>query len=220
MQSTSCILAGATGLTGQHLWPLLAESPAYDRVHLLLRRPLDLDHPKVVEHVIDFAQLDQWQAPDTVRQVYSTLGTTQKIAGSKQAFYAVDHDLIVGMGALAQRVGAPGYTFLSSLGANPRSGSYYLRVKGETERDLAAMNLPRCLAIRPALLTGPREEYRPTEVWGERLLKFFEPIMLGSLRRYRPIHVGTVAKAMVALSQESSLQGFQIIQSEALIPYG
>jgi len=197
----------------------LAESPAYDRVHLLLRRPLDLGHPKVVEHVIDFAQLKQWQAPDKVRHVYSTLGTTQKSAGSKQAFYAVDHDLIVGLGAWAQQVGAEAYTFISSSGANPRSGSYYLRVKGETERDLAALNLPHCLAIRPALLTGPRQEYRPTELWGERILKFLEPIMLGTLRRYRPIHVGTVAKAMLALSQDASRRGFQAIESETLAAY-
>jgi uncharacterized protein YbjT (DUF2867 family) len=215
----SCVLAGATGLTGQHLWPLLAESPTYQRVHLLLRRPLGLDHPKVVEHVIDFAKLDQWEAPDAINHVYSTLGTTQKNAGSKAAFYAVDHDLVVGLGALAHREQAESFAFVSSSGANANSSSFYLKVKGETERDLAALALPRCLAIRPALLMGPREEYRAGEVWGERLLKFVEPLLIGSLRRYRPIHVATVARAMLALSQEDALMGFQVIESETLATY-
>jgi len=211
----TCLLAGATGLTGQHLWPLLADR--YDRVHILLRRPLD-DLPTTVEtHLIDFEELDQWEAPAPIDHVYCTLGTTQANAGSQEAFFRVDHDYVFGLAQLAQRAQARCFTFISSVGADAESwASHYLRVKGRTEDDVAALGLPQALAIRPALLAGPREEHRPTEVWGERFFRWIDPLLKGRMRRYKPIHVETVARAMLELTLANEEKGFRVIESEAL----
>ncbi len=215
----TCILAGATGLTGQFLWPILAEK--YEQVHLLLRRPIEGTPENVQQHIIDFDQLDNWQPEGSIDHVYSTLGTTQATAGSKPAFYKVDHDYIVGMGQLARRSGASCYTFISSIGADANSWtSFYLKVKGETEVDIKSLDLPRTLAIRPSLLVGPRKEYRPAEVWGERFFKLLEPLMIGGLKRYKAVHVKTVAQAMIGLTTEQDEPGFHIVQSEDLHPWG
>jgi len=214
----TCLLAGTTGLTGQHLLPLLQASDKYEEIHLLLRRPLDMQHPKIRQHIIDFEGVSEWNDISKVDHVYCCLGTTQKKAGSKANFYKVDHDFIVGMGELAGRLGASCYTFISSIGADANSWtSFYLKVKGETERDIKALNLPLVYALRPSLLTGPREEYRAGEAWGERFATLMSPLMsVGPFRRYKPIHVQQLAEKMLALTLTSSDSGFQLIESEQI----
>ncbi len=216
----TCLLAGATGLTGKHLWPLLAESETYEAVHLLLRRSLDQTPSKVQQHLIDFDQLDQWQGLSQVDHVYCTLGTTQAKAGSKEAFRKVDHDYIVGMASLAKRLGASCFTFISSIGADADSWySFYLKVKGQTETDIEALKLPATFALRPSLLLGPRGEHRPAEAFGEKLFNTLAPLMIGPLENYRAVHVATVAQAMLALTQANQGKGFRVVESSEIAKY-
>ncbi|MEM9986585.1 MAG: NAD-dependent epimerase/dehydratase family protein [Bacteroidota bacterium] len=216
----TCLLAGATGLTGQYLWPLLAESEAYQAVHLLLRRTVEHPSPKVHQHLVDFDQLDEWQDLPHIDHVYCTLGTTLAKAGSKTAFRKVDHGYIVGMARLAQRLGASCFTFISSIGADADSWySFYLKVKGQTEKDVAALKLPATFALRPSLLVGPRAEHRPAEAFGEKLFNTLSPLMIGPLENYRAIHVATVAHAMLALTLASEGEGFRAVESSEIAKY-
>lgn len=90
---------------------------------------------------------------------------------------------------------------MSSVGANPRSGSFYLRVKAEAERGLAEQNFPRVDILRPGLLLGDRGESRPFEQMARVLAPVYNPLLVGPLSRYRAIPAATVADAVVALAR-------------------
>lgn len=204
---TICLVAGSTGLVGSELLALLLDDDGVRTVCSLVRRRSGRSHPRLVEHVADFDDLSdhgdlaELDVPDRIHEVYCCLGTTMHAAGSRDAFRRVDHDYVVGLGRLAAAAGALSFALVSSVGADPAARSFYLRVKGETERDLRALGLPHLVVLRPSLLLGDRRETR----WGERLaevtLRLASPLLVGSLARYRPVHARTVARAMVAASR-------------------
>ncbi len=82
----TALLAGATGLVGRALLSLLLASKHYRSVHVLLRRrPPDIEvSAKLTIHQVDFARLPA--TSPTVDDVFITLGTTIKVAGSEAAF--------------------------------------------------------------------------------------------------------------------------------------
>jgi len=75
---------------------------------------------------------------------------------------------------------------------------FYLRMKGELEKDLRQLDFSRRVFIRPGSLAGHRKEKRIMEyigIAGLRMLNFF-----GIMRKMRPIHAQTVARAMINAS--------------------
>ena len=127
------------------------------------------------------------------------LGTTIKRAGSREAFLAVDRDLVLRLGAIARDLGARHAILVSSVGASAQSGNFYLRVKGETERELAELGFERVDFLRPGLLLGERSESRLGESIAKALTPLTNPLLRGALRRYRGIEAGAVAAAAVAV---------------------
>jgi uncharacterized protein YbjT (DUF2867 family) len=84
------------------------------------------------------------------------------------------------------------------VGADPRAASFYLRVKGEIERALAGLGFEELHIFRPGILLGKRDERRPGEQLGAALARGFEWLMLGPLRKYRPMPAPLLASAMAA----------------------
>lgn len=185
------VLAGATGLVGGELLDLLLATDAWDRVVSVGRRRTTAEHPRLEQRVVNFAALDDLP-PCT--DVFSCLGTTIRAAGSQAAFRAVDHDAVVALAEAAHRAGATRFLHVTALGAAPGSRVFYNRVKGETERDVAASGMSATVAFRPSMLDGARAERRPAERLGLAAMRVVAP-MLG---RYRPTAVGDLARAMVA----------------------
>jgi uncharacterized protein YbjT (DUF2867 family) len=213
------MVAGSTGLVGSELLEMLLGDPAVRRVHSLVRRSTGREHTALVEHVIDFDQLPDVALPSPVDDVYCCLGTTMRTAGSRDAFRRVDRDYVVALGRLAVAVGARSLTVVSSVGADASARSFYLRTKGETERDLEALGLPCLVILQPSLLLGDRQELRVGERIGEVALGIAGPLMFGSLARYRPIHARTVARAMVRASRQSE-PGMRIVESPEIQQLG
>ncbi|OEC33288.1 Uncharacterized conserved protein YbjT, contains NAD(P)-binding and DUF2867 domains [Pseudomonas cuatrocienegasensis] len=200
------LLAGATGLTGEHLLDRLLSEPTVSRVLAPSRRPLaehqHLDNP--IGELSDL--LPQLQGP--VDTAFCCLGTTLKQAGSQAAFRAVDHDLVVAFAERARALGARHLLVISALGADPASSVFYNRVKGETEQALIAQNWPQLTLARPSLLLGPRNDFR----LGERLAA---PLMRWLPGRYRGIEVAVLARALWRLALEED-QGVRVIESDHL----
>jgi uncharacterized protein YbjT (DUF2867 family) len=194
----TALLAGASGLVGEHLLPLLLDAGEYTRVYALSRRPLPLDHPRLANRVVRFevgleAQISALHCND----VYCCLGTTMRDAGSEAAFRAVDHDLVLQLARAAQAAGAERLAVVSAAGASDSSRNFYLRVKGETERALEALRFPALDIMQPSLLFGARRNMRPLELLAQIALWCVNPLILGSWTRYRGIAAGTVAAAML-----------------------
>jgi uncharacterized protein YbjT (DUF2867 family) len=208
----SCVVAGASGLVGSALTRMLLEDPAYSKVHLLVRKELDLVHPKLVQHLADFNQLKADLFDFKVDDAYCTLGTTIAIAGSKEAFYKVDHDFVLSYAQLTQQLGASGFFVVSSMGASSSSKIFYNKVKGAAEEDLKKVGFPRLGIFRPSLLLGPRKEKRAGERFASRMMRSLD-FMIPA--KYKAIHVDQVAKKMVEVALQNP-EGIYILESDQL----
>jgi len=193
----TALLAGATGAVGRALLELLLQDPGYGRVVVLARRPTERQHDKLDWRVIDFDQLEEGVAGIEVHDVFCTLGTTMKQAGSKQAFRNVDFDYVLALARAGRAVGAQCFVLNSSVGADPKGSSFYLRVKGEAEVAVGALGYASVSWVRPSLLLAERKERR----WGEEaaaaVLPALSGLLRGGLTRYRPVPAQTVARVMV-----------------------
>ena len=216
----TALIAGASGLVGSHLLEQLLESPEYDRVIALGRRPLERTHPKLVPVVADFAALDKTTVDLRCDDAFCCLGSTIKRAGSAENFRAVDHGAVLALAWAARRNGAARFFLVSSLGADASSRFLYNRVKGETEEALQVLGFSTLGIFRPSLLLGPRREFRPGERISAVILWLAEPLLLGRLRPYRAIQAEVVARAMLRCSFGRQGQGVLVYRSDEIQDLG
>lgn len=195
MKQRTVILAGATGLVGQHILQGLLANPTVSAVHSLGRRAPATQHPKLTAHLVDFAALPPLPAAD---ELYLALGTTIKVAGSQAAFRALDYDANLNVAQAALAAGVKKVGLVSAMGADARSRIFYNRVKGELEDALKQLPFEGLVIARPSLLVGDREVLgqpkRSGEVIGEaiaRVLGFLIPA------NYKPIPASAVAQALL-----------------------
>jgi len=195
---TTLLISGASGLVGKiALWAAL-DDPRVDRVLSLGRRPLPIQHPKLEQRVVDFAT--PLPALEPMDAALCALGTTIRAAGSQAAFRAVDHDAVLSFAAAARQAGAQRFAIVTSVGANAASGNFYLSVKGETERDLAALGFPCLVVLRPGLILGPRAARRPMERMAQIISPAIDLLLQGPLRRYRSIAAQQVGHALLQMA--------------------
>lgn len=197
------LLIGGSGLVGRVLVARLA-ARADVQLDLLLRTA----PPEASANLASFvgnpltSSLQAWQESGRACDVFiSALGTTRRIAGSVEGFARIDRDLVLQVAQAARERGARHALIVSSIGADPRSGNAYLRVKGELEEGITALGFDRCDFLQPGLLLGARagQTSRPAERFGQWLAPVLNPLLVGSLARYRAIEAGTVAAAAAAL---------------------
>jgi uncharacterized protein YbjT (DUF2867 family) len=216
----TALIAGASGLVGGGLLQLLLDAPEYERVISVGRRRLEVDHPKLVQVVADFAALDRLAEPLQGDDAFCCLGTTRKKAGSREAFRAVDHAAVLAYAWAAKRGGADRFFTVSSLGANAGSRVFYNRVKGETEDALQVLDFATLGIFRPSLLLGPRTEYRFGERLGAVFAALLDPFLFGRFRKYRAIRAMAVARAMLRCSFGTGARGVLIFESDEIQDLG
>lgn len=210
----TALLVGATGLVGSHLLELLLGDEWYDKLIVLTRRRLMIEHPKFVHLEIDFDKIEAVSFGN-VHDVFCCLGTTIKKAGSRQAFEKVDYEypLTVAKAALAH--GAQQFLIVSALGANPDSSMFYAKVKGKMELAIQRFPFQSTHIFRPSILLGDRQEFRPGERLGIIAMKLFSFAMVAAWRKHRPIDASTVAQAMVSAARAGHL-GCHTYESDAI----
>jgi len=205
----NAILAGATGFTGSHLARELA-SRRDARVIALVRKTTQALERPVEQVACDFTRLDTLAPMPEADAVFCALGTTIAKAGSREAFRQVDYDAIMAVGRYGRRCGASRFLLVSSVGASPKSANFYLRVKGEAERDLATLGYRELHIFRPSLLLGERSENRLGETIGGPFVKAIGWALVGSLAKYRGIEAIAVARAMVQTATQPPASGVRI----------
>ncbi len=207
------LLAGASGLVGREILQSLLADDSVNAVHSLGRRTLAFTHPKLVQYQVDFAALPALPA---VTEAYIALGTTIKVAGSQEAFRAVDFSAVVAVAKAAQAAGATKLGVVTAMGADTTSGIFYNRVKGEAEAALKAMGFPTLVIARPSFLAGDRETLGQPVRGGEKLAlnvsKWLAPLIPAN---YRSIDVRKVAAGLLAGVREAQ-SGVRVIESGEL----
>lgn len=210
----SAVIFGGTGLTGRFLTELLITDARYDRITLFVRKEIPLYHgkvnqvlfnPDIPEEVADKIEGDQ---------VFCCLGTTIKKAGSKEAFYKTDHDLVSNIAKIAHKNSISTFAVISSIGASADSGNFYLRTKGDMEQTLREIGFNNLIILRPSILLGLRKESRPAENIGKNVSKALSFMFIGRIRKYKPIHAETVARAMIVAANQ--LKGISVLESDRI----
>lgn len=208
----SVMLIGATGLVGQLVLQKALAHPGVSQVVALTRRPLAV-HAKLLNLVVDFDALPPDASWWRVDVVVCALGTTMRVAGSKVAFYRVDHDIPLRVARLARQHGAQAYALNSALGADPSSRVFYSRTKGELERDLQGLGYPSLTLVRPGLIGGERSESRPAEQLALRVSSWVRPLLPP---RYRVVPAERIAHHLLAAALAPAA-GVRIIESEVIV---
>jgi uncharacterized protein YbjT (DUF2867 family) len=208
----TAIVLGASGLVGTELTKQLLENPAYEKVLILVRKEIHLQHPKLVQHCIDFDNFAKYANLIQGDDAFCCLGTTMKIAGSKEAFYKVDYEYVNNFARLAFQNGVKHFAMISAMGANANSLVYYNRVKGEIEKTVSAYRFHATYICRPAMLLGNRAEKRIGEEIGMTIGNIFGFLIPN---KYKNIEAAQVAKAMIKLVLQGSL-GLYHIESDQL----
>lgn len=198
------LVAGATGLVGNLLVQRLLDSGAYDRIKLLTRRALSIDDSRVENIISDYSDLDTLGSKLKADDVFCCLGTTLKKAGSRAAFEKVDYQMVVDLARASHVAGAKQFMVISAAGTAEHSPSFYSRVKAHMERDVSAVGFDAVHIVRPALLIGAREERRPAEHISQMLMPLFNPLLLGSLKKYRSARGEDVADALLQLARRET----------------
>ncbi len=204
------LLAGATGLTGEHLLDRLLNEPTVECVLAPTRKPL-AEHPRLDNPIGPLRTLLPQLSGD-IDTAFCCLGSTLKEVGSQEAFRAIDHDLVLAFAERARELGARHLLVISSLGANPQSNLFYCRTKGEMEEALQAQDWPQLTIARPSQLLGPRMEIRPLE----RMTAPLSQLLPG---KYRGIAACTLARALWRLALEDN-DGVRIVESDELRKLG
>lgn len=195
------VIFGTTGLVGGHCLRRLLVHQAYDRVISIGRKPISASHPKLVHHQVDLTETENYRHLMKGDDLFICMGTTIKKAGSKEVFYAIDHDLIFNIAKMGSLRNMNQLILVSSVGADSRSLVNYLKVKGELEDDVKRLPYWSVHIMRPSILLGKREESRPAEKIVGKLsqgLQFFQGSIIGDLA---PIKADDVAKAMIQAAQ-------------------
>ena len=195
-------LVGATGLIGSYLLQELLNDPYFDTVRILIRRPVDITHPKLEKKIVDFNDSDSLLVALSNSDVlFCAIGSTmKKVKGDKEAHRKIDFDIPVRLARFCKMTGSEKFILVSSAGANSKSSNFYQRLKGETDEAVKGSGLKTIHIMRPSLLLGERKEFRLGENIGKAVmtsLSFLIP------EKYKAIQGKDVAKVMLALAKKN-----------------
>lgn len=218
MSSKIALIAGASGLVGGYLLNLLCNDVTFSKVKVVTRKPLELNKEKISEIVVDFDSLNQFSQRLTADVVFCCLGTTIKTAGSQEKFRKVDFTYCLELAKAVKAQGAKQFILVSSLGADAKSGNFYLRTKGEIEEAIAALNFDSFCIMRPSMLLGDRKETRVGESIGKVFMQATGFLFAGPLKKYKAVEALTVARCMAAIVKKPE-KGKLIFESDVIARY-
>jgi len=167
----TAILLGATGLTGGILLQKLLNDPRYGQIILFSRTSVKIKNSKIEEHLVDLFQLEKYKEQFNADQVFCCIGTTKSNTPNKETYRKIDYGIPVTAAKLCKENGISTFAVISALGANPDSGMFYNKIKGEMQRDVLAQKIKNTYFFQPSLIAGDREEKRFLENLAKQSMK-------------------------------------------------
>lgn len=200
MSGKTAAIIGATGMIGQDILELALNDPYFEYVRVIVRRPFDRQHPKLEVKLVDFKDAESYKpALEGVDMIFSCIGTTQKnVRGDEALYREIDFDIPVNAARYGKETGVQKFALVSSVGADPHSRTFYLRLKGEVEKAVISQAIPAIHIMQPSQLVGKRTEFRLAERIIMPLMKILSPLFSGRARKFRAIDGIVLAKAMIA----------------------
>ena len=202
----TALLFGSSGLVGGHLLNQLIKDINYSKIKLFVRSASEISDPKVEIIKTDFNNLQNHKEDIKGDDCFFCIGTTKKNSPDKDEYKRVELDVPKEVAKIAKSNLVNSFIFVSALYANPKSSGEYIRFKGLVEEELKELNFQKLGIMRPSFLIGNRKEKRASETIGIFVFKLLSPLLLGPLKKMKPIHSETVAKAMIAVIQKDIQQ--------------
>ena len=199
----TALLFGATGLVGSHLLNLLISNNNYSKIKVFVRSSIELNDPKIEIIQTDFNNLNNHREDIKGDDCFFCIGTTKKNSPDKNEYKRVELEVPKQVAQIAKSNLVNSFVFVSSGYADPKSSGDYLKFKGLVEEELKRLNFSKLGIMRPSFLLGNRQEKRVGEKIGIFVFKLLSPLFLGTLKKMKPIHSATVAKAMIKIANEN-----------------
>lgn len=209
------LVIGATGSTGKELVEQLLEDSDYTSVSIFVRRSIGKSHPKLTEHVVDFSKINQFTALITGDVLFSCIGTTLKLAGSKENQWKIDFDIPAAVAVEAKKNDVKSFVLVSSYGASSKSTIFYSKMKGKLEDYIAALNFEQYLVFRPGPLIRKNTD-RLGEKISVRLIKTLNSI--GLLKKLKPISTAFLAQKLIKAPKKLS-SGMIILEVRQILEF-
>ena len=203
----TALVFGSTGLVGGNLLRLLIKDEKYKKIRVFVRSSTSKIDPKIEVVQTDFTKLENIKSEIKGDDCFFCIGTTRKKTPNKQDYINTEYNLPLSIGKICSDNNVQNFTYISSLGANPKTSNLYLKNKGMAEEELRKLNFKKFIVIRPSFLIGKREEERFGEKIGIFAMKCISPILVGDLKKYKSINAEIVAKSMINISNSELQSG-------------
>ena len=207
MKNTAVII-GATGAVGREIVNEILSGEYYNRVYILGRSSISKlpDDSRLEKIIIDFDNIDFDMDILENADVFASLGTTIKTAGSKENQRKIDVDYTVNFAKLCEGK-VRSFNVVSAIGANSKSKNFYNSLKGELEDKLKEMNLRTLRIFQPSLLISKRDDNRFLEEIFMKVAPIFQFVLKGKIKKYSPIEVSLLGKVIVRFATENIGKG-------------
>ena len=199
----TALVFGSSGLVGSHLVRLLNKNSIYEKIKLFVRSTSEIKTSKIEIINTDFNNLSNHKEDINGDDCFFCIGTTKKNTPDKDEYRRIEYDIPVEIAKIAKSNSINSFFYVSSGFADPKSSSAYLKNKGQVEEELIKLNFSILGIMRPSFLVGNRKEKRPGEEVGIFFFKIFSPLLLGPLKKMRPIQSEKVAKVMINVANEN-----------------
>ncbi len=193
---SSAVVFGGTGLVGSYLIKTLINDEYYTKVKVFTRSEINITNSKLEIINTNFDNLEEVKDLILADSCFFCIGTTKKNSPNKDDYQKVELELPKKIAQICKKNSIKSYIFVSSGFANSENKGEYLRFKGLVEEELKRLDFDNLGILRPSFLLGERKQFRIAEKIGISIFKLLTPLFIGPLKKMRPIHANTVAKAM------------------------
>ena len=215
METKQVTVFGGSGLIGGLLIKLLIDDDSFSKIIVVSRSPFRSKSSKVENLQIDFSNPEEIEhSIKNSSIVFSAIGTTQaNVKGNKIAYRKIDFEITYSIAKACKSESVKSFLYVSSSGANSKSSSFYMKLKGEIDAAVSNLNLISTVIFRPSLLIGKRSEFR----FGELIAQFIMPFLAFLFpNKLKPILGSFVAEAMIHVSKNSPF-GNEVVENRDLI---
>ena len=202
----TALVFGSTGLIGGHLLDQLIKNDNYNKIKLFVRSEIITNEPKIEIIKTDFNDLDNYNEDIKGDDCFFCIGTTKQNSPDKNEYQKVELEIPKKIAEIAKINSVNSFIFISSIYANPKSSGDYVKFKGLVEEELKKLNFSNLGILRPSFLMGDRKESRVGEKIGILTFRLLSPLLLGPLKKMRPINSEKVAKAMIKIANKRNDQ--------------
>ena len=209
------IVFGSSGLIGGHLLYKLIKNDKYSKIKLFVRNEPIIKGPKIEIIKTDFNDLENYKEHIKGDDCFFCIGTTKQNSPNKKEYQKVELEIPKKIAQIARFNSVNSFIFVSSIYANPKSSGDYVKFKGLVEEELKKLNFSNLGILRPSFLMGDRKENRIGEKIGILTFRLLSPLLLGPLKKMKPINSEKVAKAMIQIANENRTK--TIFESDEIV---